>query len=92
MGRRTYSKAELLELWKKMEEKRKEETKEHEKVKEPDEPKVELVTKCCKNCANGFYRYIPPTGTFTEPSEFAGCRLHAKVVNPYECCQNFKHQ
>ena len=86
MGRRIYSREELFEAWKKMEQDRKiskEETDKHE-------VKVERVTKCCKNCANGFYRYVPPTGSFTDPSEFAGCRLHAKVVKPWESCPDFK--
>lgn len=91
MGRRIYSREELFEAWKKMEQDQKnsnEEANTREVTK--TEVKVELVTKCCKNCANGFYRYVPPTGSFTEASEFAGCRLHAKVVNPDEYCSDFK--
>ena len=47
------------------------------------------VPKCCKNCMNSWYRYVPPTGSFKEPSEFCGCKLKLSLVDPNGVCKKF---
>lgn len=79
MARKIYTREELLEAWKKQE----------KKVKEENDRKLLLTTKCCRNCANSFYRYVPPTGRFTEPSEFCGCHQKVAMVNPNGVCEKF---
>lgn len=83
MPRRVYTKEELLKAWKEKEEQIK---------KEKTEEVIPYVTKACKNCANSFYRYVPPTGTFTEPAEFCGCRKKVNLVDPNASCESFSRR
>ncbi len=75
MPRHVYTKDELLKAWKEKEERLK---------KEQD-----VKTKCCRNCGNSFYRCVPPTGCFPEPSEYCGCRKKVEMVDPNGSCQSF---
>ncbi len=83
MPRRVYTKEELLKAWKEKEERLKKEQDEVEAMKNIFE------TKCCRDCENSFYRYVPPTGCFTKPSEYCGCRKKVKMVDPNGSCQSF---
>lgn len=83
MARRVYSREELLKAWKEQEKRIKEENEEKQAKKEF------WATHCCRNCKNSFYRYVPPTGIFTEPSEFCGCHKKVDLVDPNGVCQDF---
>lgn len=83
MARKIYTREELLKAWKEQEKKIKEEEKEKRAKKEL------CTTQCCRSCKHSFHRYIPPTGTFTEPSEFCGCRKKVAIVDPNGVCEKF---
>lgn len=83
MARRVFSKEELLEAWRKQE-------KEIKRANDERQAEREFwTTHCCRNCEHSFYRYVPPTGTFTEPSEFCGCHKKVDLVDPNGVCQDF---
>ena len=74
---------ELLDAWRK-----KEETLRLEREIEKKR-KLNEISHECKNCKRSWYKYVPPTGCFTEPSEFCGCRHKCDLVDPHGCCENF---
>lgn len=84
MSKTARSFEELLETWKK--------TEEENRLKEErqrEEAKRHLPEQC-KNCFNSWYRLIPPTGSFTESTEYCGCRLKNILVDPNGICESFK--
>lgn len=74
---------ELLDAWKAKEEQiRLEKEKARKKA-------LESVPNQCKNCANSWYRLVPPTGSFTEATEYCGCKIKIKLVDPCDVCELF---
>ena len=74
---------ELLEAWRK-----KEETLRMER-EIARAAKLKTISHECMNCMHSWYRLVEPTGCFTEASEFCGCRLHVKMVDPHATCPQF---
>ncbi|MGN1302616.1 MAG: hypothetical protein ACI4VO_03090 [Clostridia bacterium] len=83
MSKKRLSGEELYEEFKRREAKNKEENE--KKLREARKN----VPKCCRNCRWSWYRYVLPTGSFLEPSEFCGCRLKVSLVDPNGVCENF---
>lgn len=79
MARRVYSKDELLKAWNERE----------KEIKRRNDERLFWATHCCRNCEHSFYRYVPPTGIFTEPSEFCGCHQKVDMVDPNGVCEKF---
>ena len=83
MAKKRLSGEELFEEFKRREAKNKEEN--DKKLEESRRN----VPRYCRNCQRSWYRYVPPTGSFLEPSEFCGCRLKGKLVDPNGVCKKF---
>lgn len=83
MSKKRLTGEELLEEWKRREQKN------LKKYEEDLKKRLNSVSKECKNCECSWYRYIPPTGSFSEASEYCGCRKKASLVNPHGCCEEF---
>ena len=83
MAKKRLSGEELFEEFKRREAKNKEENEERLKEARKNVP------RCCRNCQRSWYRYVSPTGSFSEPSEFCGCRSKGNLVNPNGVCEKF---
>ena len=83
MGKKRLTGAELLEAY------RAEERKAREKQEQVRQEKLLTVEHKCKNCKRSWYKYIPPTGFFKDPSEYCGCREKNSLVDPQGCCESF---
>ena len=87
MKKRHLSGQELLDAWRKKEEdlRRKREI-EHQLERAE---KLRTTPHECMHCKHSWYRYVEPTGCFTESSEFCGCRLKMDLVDPHGVCESF---
>ena len=79
MARRILSRDELLEEFRRRE----------KEQKDLQDAIIASKKRICKNCKKSWYREIPPTGSFTEATEYCGCRLKASLVDPSGSCENF---
>lgn len=83
MAKKRLSGEELFKEFKRREAKNKEENEERLKEARKNVP------RCCRNCQRSWYRYVSPTGSFSEPSEFCGCRSKGNLVDPNGVCEKF---